>query len=189
MPRPKEFDPEDALHCAMEVFWDKGYEAASVRDLLDAMGINRGSMYACFGDKRELFLQSVRHYLEQMGAAFLGRLDEPGPVLPQLAGLLTHVAEGPRHGCLLTNTAVELAPHDDEVSAAVGEALAGLEQALARALQRAVEQGELADAASSGRRARFLVTVVQGLVVLRKAGTERAVLDDAAFVAMEALQR
>ena len=96
--RPREFDTEQALERAMEVFWADGYEAASVQTLLDAMGINRGSMYDTFGDKHALFLAAIEHYGTTVFRCFEQDLACPGPVLECIRRTLRRMGQGERGG-------------------------------------------------------------------------------------------
>ena len=189
--RPKQFLEEEALEKAMEVFWAQGYEAASVQDLLEAMGINRGSMYDTFGDKHSLFLQVVEHYRAQVRQRMARILDAPGSPVGNIKKLLNGAVEMgcvPRcRGCLLTNSTVELAPHDDEVAAAVRASLGETERAFHRTLRKAVEAGEINAGADTRALARFLNGTLQGLVVMGKASLGRPVMEDAVRVALSAL--
>ncbi len=116
--RPKEFDRKEALESAMEVFWAKGFADASVRDLLDGMGINRGSMYDTFGDKRALFLAAIDHYRQKVAGPLVEALFAPGSPLENIRKTLCRLAEAAGtkecRGCLITNVTVEIAPHDPE---------------------------------------------------------------------------
>ena len=112
MPRPREFDPETALEQAVAVFWEKGYEATSVQDLVDRMGVNRCSIYNTFGDKHELFLKALQHYGNKMRAegppAQLARSDEGlQAIRDYFAAAIDHfVSPDGVHGCFVINTAV-----------------------------------------------------------------------------------
>ena len=104
MARHKEFDRDEALHKAMEVFWSRGYEAASVNDLVRHMGINRQSLYDTFGDKHALYLQALDRYREVEGRRMFEILDRPGSVKKALRQLFQGVVEGSfcdgqRRGC------------------------------------------------------------------------------------------
>ena len=78
MARPKEFERDVVLDRAMQVFWSSGYEATSIQHLVDRMGIQRGSLYATFGDKRALFFAAIDHYDRVVTAKLLAVLEEPG---------------------------------------------------------------------------------------------------------------
>lgn len=177
MPRPKAFNPDEALDKAMHVFWHKGYEATSMEDLLEAMGLNRGSLYATFGDKRELFLKAMDRYCTEGGiGSRISILDQPGPAIPLirkfLGSMLDFVLSDPlRRGCLIANTAMELAPHQDDIGKKVSGQLIHLEDAFYRLLIRAKQEGELAGDKDPRTFARVLVTMMQGTIVMIKAGT------------------
>lgn len=184
--RPKEFDRSVALTSATECFWRQGYEAATVADLLAEMGINRQSAYDTFGDKRQLFLAALEGYVARVGAEMTRVLtDGPSPVGRVRLFLRTLAERAPRladRGCLMTNTVVELAPHDPQVRTFVSAALGGLESVLTSTLTEAVRAGELPTTTNPRRTARLLLTVMQGALVLSKttlADTVREALDAA----------
>ncbi len=189
--RPKEFDRKEALESAMEVFWAKGFADASVCDLLDGMGINRGSMYDTFGDKRALFLAAIDHYRQKVIGPIVDGLSVPGSPLENIRKTLCGLAEAAGtkecRGCLVTNVIVEVAPHDPEVAKAMKVALTNTAAALRKTLDRAVEQGEINAKADTRALARFLLNTMQGLVVLGKAKLGKKTSSDVIEVAMAAL--
>jgi TetR/AcrR family transcriptional repressor of nem operon len=171
--RTKDFDPDAALVAAMELFWRKGYEATSVQDLVDHLGVARASLYNTFGSKHDLYLRALDHYTAQGADGTLSWLTEPGPVLPALRAGFRALAEGyalaaGRNGCLVTNTTVELVPADALCTQRVTVAYDQMERDLTIALLRASAQGELAPDADPRALARFLVTFLQGVKVLAK---------------------
>jgi TetR/AcrR family transcriptional regulator, transcriptional repressor for nem operon len=177
MARPKAFDPDEALDRAMHVFWHKGYEATSMEDLLAAMDINRGSLYATFGDKRQLFLKAMDRYCAGGGiGSRISILTQPGPALPLIrrfiAAMLEFGLSDPqRRGCLITNTVMELAPHEQEIARKVAGRFQMAEEAFFTLLARAKQEGELAPGKDPRALARVLVTMMQGTIVMIKAGT------------------
>ncbi len=189
--RPKEFDEQQALERAMEVFWAHGYEATSVQDLLDAMGINRGSMYDTFGDKHALFSAAIDHYGRTVTRGLENTLAAPGSPLANIRRSLSSMADqalnGSCRGCLATNTAIELAQHDPQSGDAVTGLLQRIEKACHGALRRAVDAGELGPGTNTRAQARFLTGMVQGVVVMGKASSSRATLRDIVAVALGAL--
>ena len=94
MPRPKEFNPDDAIEKAMQIFWHKGYEATSMEDLLTAMDLNRGSRYGTFDDKRQLTLKVMDRYCHGFVAEKFSLLDQPRPALPTLRRFIHGMIEG-----------------------------------------------------------------------------------------------
>ena len=191
MARTKEFRPEAALDAAMQLFWLKGYGATSMRDLLDGMGIGRGSFYDTFGDKHALFLAALDRF-EEARTGWIGETLE-GSGLDGIEEVFRRSVEGltmsePRRGCLLANTAVELAPRDPEVAEKISRHVRRTEEAFAGALVHAQETGEIPEERDPRALARFLVSNLHGLRVLARAGTDRRTLEDAARVALEALR-
>lgn len=187
--RPREFDEDAVVARATEVFWERGYGATSMQDLVDALGVQRGSLYGTFGSKRSLLLLALAHYRAEV-ARRLAALEGPGPVLPALRAFLA-APLGPRAaplgaGCLMGNTALELAPEDTEIADAVREGFAALENLLRRALTRAHDSGEL-PAGDPGTQARLLVTTHQGLHVLARTAPDPARLDDVVDAVLAAL--
>jgi AcrR family transcriptional regulator len=185
MARTKEFDPDAALRRALDLFWERGYEATSMADLVEHLGIARASVYATFGGKHELFLRALERYLETTDPKIAEALSEPGPVLPAVRALIDRYAEEagrerPRLGCLVVNTAVELAARDAEAARLVEASWNFLEASLTSALTRARAQGELPADADPRALARLLLVIFQGMRVLGRAPAEEARIRDAA---------
>jgi TetR/AcrR family transcriptional repressor of nem operon len=181
MPRPKAFDPDDALTGALELFWSRGYQATSLQDLVDHLGINRRSLYDTYGDKRTLMLAVLDRY-RALAIGFLYsplRRDDAGidAIIEFLRTIEKLVfAEQGRRGCLMTNLALECAPADDAVSERAGMHLAALESALLRALQTAARRGELRETRGMADRARMLATLVEGIWVMARADGSEATI-------------
>ena len=146
MARSKEFEREVVLERAMEFFWAQGYEAASMRDLLDAMQIGRQSLYDTFGDKHSLFLASLQHYYEMGVESVVARLSAPDGGLSAIEdyfdGMARRMSTKPYRSCLLINSAIELAPHDPEVATIVNRFVKNLRKGFAKALEVAENRGE-----------------------------------------------
>jgi TetR/AcrR family transcriptional repressor of nem operon len=189
--RTKEFEPLEALDAATELFWRKGYEAASMRELLDAMGIGRGSFYDTFGGKHALFLSALDRFQEvrtswveeALRGEGLGGIEEV--FRRSLNGLFQF---RPPRGCLLANSAVELAPHDPDVAARISRYIGRTEDAFEKALARARERGEIRADSDPRALARFLVNTLHGMRVLARAGADREALEDTLRVALQALR-
>lgn len=179
MARTKEFDPDVVIRAAMDLFWRKGYETTSMQDLVDHLGIGRGSIYATFGSKHDLFLLALDRYAEESADGVLELFGRPGPVLPAVREFIRAVlneALAEQRGCLITNTAVECSA-DRPIARRVESNWDGLETAIAGALVRARGQGELAADRDPRALARFLVTFMQGLKVMAKVPDERRMRD------------
>lgn len=184
MARSKEFDPDLALRRALELFWERGYEATSMADLVEHLGIARASIYATFGGKHELYLKALERYLGDTDPKIAEALSQPGPVLPAVRALIEHYAEESagdqaRRGCLVVNTAVELAARDAEAARLVEASWAFLEATLTSALTRARAQGELPPGKDPRSLARLLLVLFQGMRVLGRAPADEGRLRDA----------
>ncbi|AJC55422.1 TetR/AcrR family transcriptional regulator [Streptomyces sp. 769] len=182
MARPKEFDPHAALKVAMQTFRRRGYEGTSVQDLVDALGINRSSMYAAFGSKHDLYLKALERYSADEKAKAENDLAGDGPALPALrAFLLSYVdaalTDPERNGCLVTHGVMERVPCDPEATARLRAALRGMEDAYTALLLRARANGELAPGTDVKSMARFLVTFTQGLRVMEKAADREYLIE------------
>ena len=164
----------------MNVFWSNGYHGTSLPDLLQATKLSRGSLYAAFGDKRGLFLQALDRYIATSLARFDEELDTKQSALAGLRTCLngyiarTSGAAG-RRGCLVVATAMELVSHDAEIERRIGEFFKAVEVRLARALERARAEGELAGDVDPAHAARILLGLVEGIRVVAKAGIDRDV--------------
>ena len=192
MARPKEFNPDDAIEKAMQVFWHKGYEATSMEDLLTAMDLSRGSLYDTFGDKRQLFLKVVDRYCTSFASSKFSLLDQPGPALPTLRRFISDMIESgladpQRRGCLISNTVMELSPHEKEIAGTLRQVLKMAEDTFFRVLARAKQQGELNSDKDPRTLARFFTTMMQGTIVMIKAGAPADAVNQTAETALSIL--
>jgi TetR/AcrR family transcriptional repressor of nem operon len=184
----KQFDREEVLERAMAIFWRNGYQATSIQDLVDATGVNRGSIYTTFGDKRRFFLLVLERYAEQFGKPMMAELNGPDPrqaIEQMFQSIIRRTADSrwPR-GCLFTNTSLECPGAGDDIGRKIAEMLGQQESAIYRVLRRAQIEGSL-DAAQDARElARFFVGVAQGLNVVNKAAPDPAMLKDMVSAAM-----
>jgi TetR/AcrR family transcriptional repressor of nem operon len=192
MPRPRTYVPADVVSAAVRTFRRHGFGGASLAVLGRATGLRRGSLYAAFADKRALFLAALEEYtratvghVERTLAAAAEPLDGIASVLRRVARVATD-GEG-RHGCLLTNTAAELAGRDREVQLAVAAAFSRLEAAYAGAIERARAAGQVPPDLDVAGAARLLVATMQGVRVLGKAGAGEAELQAVVDAALRTL--
>lgn len=155
--RTREFDPDAVLQAALELFWRRGYEATSVADLVEHLGIGRASIYAAFGSKHELYLKALDRYAETFDPLLLAQLSAPGPALPGVRSVVRRFAaeagspQDRLSGCFVTNTAAELASHDPAAARRVGVSWDRFETLLHSALVRAQGQGSWPPTATRGR--------------------------------------
>jgi AcrR family transcriptional regulator len=182
MARPREFEENDVLDAALDVFWTKGYEGTSVQDLVDATGLGRASLYGAFGDKQGLFVRTLAHYRDRTRIEERALEDEPS-VRKGLEHLfkawldLTCPKSGPR-GCffLLAGTTCEV--NDKESRAVITERVQQVERMLERAVKRGQANGELARDREPAAMAKFLLVMLQGLATAARGGWGRAKLDE-----------
>lgn len=182
MARQKEFDRDRVLDKAMNLFWYKGYEATSVQELVEGMGINRGSLYDTFGDKHSLFLAVLDRYSD-IAAAPLQALEQADAGVEAICqffrGLEMALTAGePCKGCLIANAMVELALHDPQAAQKVSAYMARMEQGFYQALVRACDRGEIAADNNPRALARFFTSSSIGLSTTAKAVTDRHILKD-----------
>jgi len=173
MPWEKSFDLDNALDRAIKIFWAKGYEGTSMADLVDEMGINKGSLYNAFGSKQELFTKALLKYdrdnrqkkLEQLEA-----LDDPVKAITKFFdGLIEESsADKEKKGCLLFNTALELPNQTHEVHEAVGFAINDLEAFFIRQIKSGQKRGDLAKSLKPNPTAKSLIALLVGFRVLSR---------------------
>lgn len=188
MARPREFDPDQALQAALMQFWQKGYEGTSIADLTAAMGITKPSLYACFGNKEELFRKALDSYEGGYRAMADAALAEPDArmavrrLLQGYADLLTR--QDMPHGCLGLNGAIACSPDSESIRQELVRRRLEAEAVVARRLERAREEGELGPDANPEALARYLMAVAMGLAVQAKAGATREMLGEVVELTM-----
>lgn len=191
MGRPREFDEDAALEAAMRVFWQKSYEGATMSDLTEAMGINRSSMYAAFGDKQALFRRVVDRY--QQGPMTFIRNALEKPTVRKVASSLLHgivnflsQPDQPR-GCLLIQGALACGDDAEPIKKAVTIGRKSGEDALRKRMIKAQREGELANEVNAADFARFFSTVMNGLAIQAANGATRDEMKRIADIALSAL--
>jgi len=192
MARPREFQRDDVLDKAMQVFWTQGYEATSLNDLTRAMGLSKSSFYDSFGSKHALFLATLDFYRERVTAQVGSVADLEAPARQVLTSILRRAVdrivetEG-RRGCFLNNTAVERGPFDPEAMARCRAGMTVMEDSFYRLVARSQEEGQVSRLLDPRATARYLTAMVNGIMVVGKANPDRKMLDDIVAVALEAL--
>lgn len=182
MARPREFDEASALEAAIACFWNRGYEATSVRDLAENMGLSAPSLYNAYGDKHALFVQALEHYLDRSMRERIERLETslpPKQAIRKFIGeIIDHsVSDRDRRGCFLVNSALEVAPHDKKLGGLIADRLAELEAFFARLIRRAQNEGTVPRKRAGKDLARLLLGVVLGVRVLARVRPERSLLE------------
>jgi TetR/AcrR family transcriptional repressor of nem operon len=183
MARPRKFDPDEVLDRSMREFWERGYRDTSVDDLVEATGVQPGSLYNAFrGGKRELFLGALERYSKLVVPEKLGALEQPGASLAELRayfdGLVDDLMspEG-RIGCLMVNSTVELAAGDSEIAKVVRGHMTRLEHNATRALDTAKRRGEVPASVDPAAKAMQLMATGMGLMVVGKTNPGKEVLE------------
>lgn len=174
--RPRDFDEGQALDQAMRAFWDRGYHATSIAELVEATGVHRNSLYATFGDKKTLFLTALDSYIDGAMKRFEEQLAAPRPALDALKDALVHYARiiatptGPR-GCFVTNTTIELLPQERDVAAHIRSGLKGMVALLEDTVRRGQQEGSIAAGFDAHTIALYLYSFGQGLRVMGRVAT------------------
>lgn len=173
MARPQEFSTQDALQSSMAVFWDKGYEATSLTDLLSATHLSKSSLYATFGSKHALFLKAFDAYRQHRQASTIQYFTHKD-ARAGIEGFFRHVldnafAPSAVHGCMSINQAIEMAPHDTEIANRVREDFAALEAGLQRLVARGQDEGRITRQRSAKVLASLLVMGFSALQVMTRA--------------------
>ena len=193
MARTKEFDRTEVLNKAMDVFWKNGFEATSIQDLVDAMGINRGSIYDTFGDKAGLFEATLDHYLADAPSQRLINDCENGDPEGEIESFFQAMVDigsspGGNKGCLITNTITELCARDHVMSEKISAGVSRLEEALFTLITRGQEDGSFDNTADARKLARFLLATAQGIRVVTKVEPDRDMLQDIVDTALKSLK-
>ncbi|GAA4616546.1 TetR/AcrR family transcriptional regulator [Actinoallomurus liliacearum] len=195
MARPRTFDEDRVLDAAMHAFWANGYEATSTRDLCEAVGLDRSSVYNAFTSKRELFKRVLTRYIEAMTGPQLEILeDEERSAAERIRALFDLIIDGESEnrrdghpGCLTVNTTVELAGRDPEIDRLLERDLARRLAALRNVLAVGRRTGDVTSARDADDLARFLNAVIAGIRVAAQGGADRPVLAAIAATALDAL--
>ncbi len=179
MGRPREFEHDEVLDRAMQVFSSRGYEATAIEQLVARMGIQRGSLYATFGDKRALFFAAIERSDRVVTSRLVASLDQTASgraAIERFFRLKVEFATAPGRprGCLMTNSAAELASRDGAAGHRVGAVLTKIEAAFHRAVVRGQRAGEIDRRRNVRALARFLTCGAQGLSVMAKTFPDRA---------------
>jgi AcrR family transcriptional regulator len=192
MGRPRGFDEDAALEAAMRVFWQKSYEGATMADLTKAMGINRSSMYAAFGNKESLFRRIMERYRGGRMTYMRQALAQPS-LREVVAGLIHGTAEflstpGNPRGCLSIQGALACGTHAEAVKQAIIDWRKSGEAALKKRLQQAQAEGELPAEIEPADFARYLSSVIAGLGVQAANGATRTELRRLADISLRCIE-
>jgi TetR/AcrR family transcriptional repressor of nem operon len=192
MARTKDFDEDEVLKRAMNLFWYKGYNGTSMQDLVDGLGISRSSMYDTFGDKHSLFMRSLENY-KKIATAEMKAIVDNAPtakaaIRRMLEYTITELLRDDQHrGCFLVNAGVEMAPHDAEVNKMLCDNDRQLETYFNEVIKKGQSNGEIPEGQSSHALAQFILNSIKGIRVTAKSGADKKVFKDIVEVTMKAL--
>jgi TetR/AcrR family transcriptional repressor of nem operon len=190
--RGKAFDPDVAVDQAMEVFWANGYARTTPQQLVDALGIGRGSLYNAFTSKHALFERALRRYHEREATRIIRVLDGPGPPRERLRAALDLVvtaalSDDRRRGCMMANTAVEFADADESINHLVRRTFDRQEAAFHSAIEEGQRSGDIDRTADAGALAALFLATINGIRVLGKADPNPQRLTGLAHAALRSL--
>ncbi len=193
MARPREFNPNDALQTAIELFWEKGYYDASVDEVVKRSGVAKYGIYGTFGTKRELFIKALNQYASDRHQDIQRPIRKPDASLPEILAffkdaprLMTQAND--RRGCLIVNTGIELGLRDPEIRDFVRDFFRDIAKVLQRCLARAVEKGELETSKDIAGLATYLATEFRTALMLAASGHSRREIERHLEVALQVLQ-
>lgn len=193
MGRPREFDETAVLNAATDLFWTRGFDATSIRELADRMGLQTASLYNAYGDKRTLYRQVLHRYAKDALGWCAERLAGESSAFEALQGFFFALAEGTcadqdRKGCLIVNAGLDTAPHDSEFKAMVSAVFRRLERLFRDCVVRGQADGSVTRAQPAEDLARLLLGAMLGMRVLARTRPERALLEGVARSATEFLK-
>ncbi|EWH02491.1 TetR/AcrR family transcriptional regulator [Halomonas sp. BC04] len=191
--RPIAFSPDEAASAAMQVFWARGYDSASTRDLLEAMNISRSSLYQAFGNKEQLFLEALRRYRGSLIGRLRRRLAGSPSAMHFLQELFGQTAleagsERAALGCLIFNSACELGQRDDNAGTEARRSVQAITALFHEAVMRAQAEGDIATDRDSQALATYLTLGMAGLRTLLKSGTDPTQAGAAAKLLLDTLR-
>jgi TetR/AcrR family transcriptional repressor of nem operon len=192
MARTKDFDENEVLGKAIDIFWRKGYNATSMQDLVDGLGISRSSLYDTYGDKHTLFIKALESYQNEASGKVCAIINGTWPAKETIKKLLEFITrellnDEEHKGCFMVNAEVEVAPHDPEVSQLVCTNDQQVEDAFYLVIKKGQENGEINSRQDARALARFTFNTVKGLRVTAKSTRDKAVFDDVIKLAIAML--
>jgi TetR/AcrR family transcriptional regulator, transcriptional repressor for nem operon len=193
MARVKAFDEETILDKAVNLFWRKGYNGTSAQDLVDELGISRSSLYDTYGDKYQLFKNSLLQYRKKFAGAMIEMINNSEDFEKTIKDVFNYVVteslqEKCSKGCFIVNSSVELAPHNAEIAQIVNDNMQDIENALFRLIEKGQDIGQFSKSHSARSLARFIFNSISGIRVASKSGADKKVLDDIVKVTLSALK-
>ncbi len=175
MARPREFDPNEVLQTAIELFWEKGYFASSVDEVVRQSGVAKYGIYGTFGSKRELFKKVLLQYASDRHRDIQNPLRKPGASLPEICQFFETAVkfmaqDGAPRGCLIVNTGVELGLRDAEIRDFVSNFFQETEEVMVRCLTNAIELRQIEEISDISALATYLITEFRTALMLAGSG-------------------
>jgi len=192
MARTKDFDENEVLTKAIQLFWHKGYNGTSMQDLVDGLGISRSSLYDTYTDKHTLFIKALESY-QNSGADKIQEISEnSGSAKETIKKLLEFVTDEllndkQQKGCFMVNAEVEVAPHDTEVNSLVCKNDQQMEDVFFQVIKKGQDSREIKNEQDARALARFIFNAVKGIRVTAKSTTDKSVFDDIIKLTVSAL--
>jgi TetR/AcrR family transcriptional regulator, transcriptional repressor for nem operon len=191
MARPREFDEETVLDAAVQCFWARGYESTSVKDLMEGTGLTAASLYNAYGDKRAMFRTALDRYIENSIGVRIRR-SEALPPRDAIQSFFDDILrrslnDRERKGCMVVNSALEMAPHDPEFRETIGETLERIESFFRACVEKGQADGTITSSRPAVGLAQHLLAALMGVRVLARVGPERALLNGAVGTALSFL--
>ncbi|GIP00611.1 TetR family transcriptional regulator [Paenibacillus lautus] len=191
MARSKEFEENEVLDKAMRLFWEQGYEKTSMTELVEHMGIHRRSLYDTFGDKHSLFLKAMERFDDKISAALAGEVKRSKTASEALQFIFSFMIDGDEDspaGCLMVNSAVELAARDVEVDSKATKAFTTAEQLLKEIILWGQREGEFTSTYNAEELAEYLHNVWIGLRVIARTSVSKEKLHRITHISMKLLE-
>jgi TetR/AcrR family transcriptional repressor of nem operon len=192
MARTKEFDEQEVLCKAMEVFWARGYHGTSAQDLVDELGINRSSLYDTFGDKRNLFIRVLEQYHLLYSTKMIEALNTTEDIVETVHIILRQtvkesIADAEVKGCFMVNSAVEFTQLDEDIKQIIDKNKQEVEDALCKALRKGQENGQVNKKHSARALSRTIFNTITGIRVAARMGTPKRAMEDIVQVTVTTL--
>jgi len=183
MARTKDFDENEVLTKAIQIFWHKGYNGTSMQDLVDGLGISRSSLYDTYTDKHTLFIKALESYQCKGASSIQALINTNGPAKATIKKLLEFAIndmldDKQQKGCFMVNAEVEVAPHDAEVNNLVCKNDQQMEDAFYQVIKKGQDSLEITNLQDARALARFIFNAVKGMRVTAKSTTNKKVFED-----------
>jgi len=182
MPWEKKFDENKVLNEAMKAFWQNGFDGTSMKQLIDCMGLNPGSIYAAFGDKKALFGRTMNCYTDMVRQKHATMKQNNSPrnlIITLIDEMVTTIKVKSSHdGCFMVNTALDIAPHDKEIQRFISQWFVELEAFFEATIKAAQKAGEVREDIDSGKAARHIIALISGVQVLARVNPQHKAVDD-----------